>query len=252
MAIKKNVPFNGILLYRRNYREHDMLVKFFTNEYGSKMFLVRRGRKPGFKLSSDILPFTYGKYEGSISSDGLSYIREPIETHHYLNITEDIVLNAYATYMMNLIDTGLPEGTPDHRWFNQLFYALQLVDNGIDPAIVTNVVEVQALRLFGVAPELKDCVVCHRNDLPFDYSTNYGGLLCEQHWHLDPNRFHLDQRTIFYLRRFSVVDLKKVRSINVNDETKQRLRWLLNSIYEDTVGIHLKSKQFLDQITKIQ
>ncbi|MHA8137943.1 DNA repair protein RecO [Lactobacillaceae bacterium Scapto_B20] len=251
MVLKKDVPFNGILLYRRNYREHDMLVKFFTDEYGSKMFLIRRGRKPGFKLSGDILPFTYGKYEGSISSDGLSYIKEPIDTHHYLNITADIVLNAYATYIMNLVDTGLSEGNPNHHWFSQLFNALQLIDNGIDPAVVTNIVEIQALQLFGVAPELKDCVVCHRNDLPFDYSTNYGGLLCERHWHLDPNRFHLDQRTVFYFRRFSIIDLGRVRSINVNSQTHERLRMLLDSIYEDTVGMHLKSKKFLDEITKI-
>ncbi|MEJ6400685.1 DNA repair protein RecO [Nicoliella lavandulae] len=251
MALKKNVTFNGILLYRRNYRENDMLVKFFTREYGTKMFLIRRGRKPGFKMSGDILPFTYGQYEGSISDDGLSYIKEPIETHHYLNISNDIILNAYAMYLMNLIDAGLSEGEASPRWFNQLFYALKLIDQEIDPAIITNIMEIQLLTLFGVQPWLKDCVVCHRDDLPLDYSTNYGGLLCEQHWHLDPLRFNLDQRTVFYFRQFSVINLKTLNSVNVQRPTKVRLRTLLDSIYSDTVGLHLKSKRFLDEMTQI-
>ncbi|UQS86542.1 DNA repair protein RecO [Nicoliella spurrieriana] len=250
MAIKKNVVFNGILLYRRNYRENDMLVKFFTNENGTKMFLIRRGRKQGFKMSADILPFTYGKYEGSISQDGLSYIKEPIETHHYQQISADILLNAYATYIMSLIDTALPEGVANHKWFNQLFYALELINHAIDPAVVTNIVEIQLLELFGVQPWLRDCVICHRNDLPLDYSAAYNGLICSQHWHMDPLRFGLSQRTVYWFRKFSVVELKKIRTIDLNQTTKTQLRKLLDSIYDDTVGIHPKSKRFLEEMSQ--
>ncbi|MBW1605525.1 DNA repair protein RecO [Lactobacillus sp. Sy-1] len=251
MATRKNVPFNGILLYRKNYRENDMLVKFFTNEFGTKMFLIRRGRKQGFKMSADILPFTYGKYEGTISDQGLSYIREPLTTHHYTQISADIVLNAYATYVMSLIDTALPEGEVNHHWFNQLYYALALIDQRVDPAIITNIVEIQLLELFGVQPWLKDCVVCHETNLPLDYSAPYNGLLCQRHWHLDPRRFGLGRRAVFYLQKFSVVNLKQIRSIKVGKGTKNELRNLLDSIYEDTVGIHLKSKKFLDEISQM-
>ena len=244
--------FHGILLYRKNFKENDMLVKFLTAEAGKKMFFIRGARKRGFKMMADILPFTYGTYSGKINAENLSYIYSGLDTDHYENISEDIFLNAYATYIMSLVDVAFPDSTPIPHWFNQLFAALRLIDNGVDPEVITNICEIQLLGDFGVQPELRGCAICGRTDLNFDYSEAYGGLICQNHFHLDANRLHLDQKTIYYLRRFSIIDLNKLGNVNVNDNTKQNLRMLLDKIYSDSVGIHLKSKSFLDQMNDLR
>lgn len=71
-------------------------------------------------------------------------------------------------------------------------------------------------------------------------------MLCQNHWHLDPQRSHLDRRTIFYLQRLSSIQLQKIRSIKVRNETKIRLKTLIDTIYQDEVGLSLKSKHFID------
>ena len=38
MAQQMVTNFNGILLFRRDYRERDMLIKFLTAEYGAVVF----------------------------------------------------------------------------------------------------------------------------------------------------------------------------------------------------------------------
>lgn len=101
---------------------------------------------------------------------------------------------------------------------------------------------------FGVAPQLQGCVICGRNDLPFDYSESYGGLLCQQHWQMDPRRLQLAQRTIYYLRQFSVLDLDKLHTIDVKPQTEHALRQLMDEIYDSQIGVHPKSKRFLDQM----
>ncbi|AYF92533.1 DNA repair protein RecO [Apilactobacillus bombintestini] len=244
--------FHGILLYRKDYKENDMLVKFITAESGKKMFFIRGARKRGFKMMADILPFTYGTYSGKINSNSLSYIYSALDTDHYENISSDIFLNAYATYIMSLIDAAYPDSVPILTWFNKLFDALKLIDNGMDPAIITNICEIQLLSQFGVQPELRGCVICGETNSNFDFSEAYGGLLCQNHFHLDPHRLHLDQKTIYYLRKFSVIDLSKISKINVGDTTKKSLRQLLDKIYNDSVGIHLKSKSFLDQMNDLK
>ncbi|UQS85442.1 DNA repair protein RecO [Apilactobacillus apisilvae] len=244
--------FHGILLYRKNFKERDMLVKFITAEVGKKMFFIRGARKRGFKMMPDILPFTYGTYSGKISKNNLSYIYSALDDDHYEKISNDIYLNAYATYIMSLIDVAFPDSMPILGWFNKLFEALKLINNGSDAAIITNIIEIQLLIVFGVQPDLHGCVFCHRDDLPLDYSETYGGLVCANHFHLDLHRLHLNARTVFYLRKFSIVDISKISKIKVNQNTKDELRRVLDKIYKDSVGINLKSKHFLDQINNLK
>ncbi|KZL42706.1 DNA repair protein RecO [Secundilactobacillus collinoides] len=244
------MDFNGIVMMQKNYRERDLLVKFFTMEAGKRMFFVRGAKKRGFKMTADLLPFTYGTYVGDLRDPGLSYINAVKETAHFQNISQDIEKNAYATYIMSLLDRAIPDNELLGGWYNRLYHGLLAIDQGLDAGIVANIFEVQLLELFGVAPNLRNCVICGRTDLPFDYSESYGGLLCQAHWHMDPNRLKLDQRTIFYLRQFSAVDLTKLSSIKVHPETKQHLRMALDMIYSDTVGVYPRSKRFIDQMNK--
>ncbi|HIW71756.1 MAG TPA: DNA repair protein RecO [Candidatus Levilactobacillus faecigallinarum] len=240
--------FHGILLFRRDYAERDYLIKFLTQEFGKKMFLVRGAKKRGFKMTADILPFTEGSYVGDISDDGLSYIRTARETTRFQEIGADIFKNAYATYIMSLVDTAFPDGQPLPDWYHRVRRALELIDEGQNAAIVTNIIEIQLMPAFGVAPQLQGCAVCGRNDLPFDYSESYGGLLCQNHWNVDPRRLHLSQRTIYYLRQFSVIDLDRVHAIKVKETTEHALRQLMDEIYASQIGVHPRSKRFLDQM----
>lgn len=246
----KVTDFHGIIMYRKDYQERDLLVKMLTLEHGKKMFFVRGAKKRGFKLTGDILPFTYGHYVGDIREEGLSYVNASKTTEHFSHISEDIFKNAYATYIMSLLDFAFPDSEPIPEWYDKLQTGMGLIDQGLDAAVIANIFEVQLLPAFGVQPELRGCVICGESKPPLDYSESYGGLLCPRHYHMDPRRLHLDQRTVFYLRQFSVLDLATLNSITVKTETKKHLRRFLDQIYNDTVGVHPKSKRFIDQMNE--
>lgn len=250
MAQREITDFNGIVMLRKDYRERDMLVKILTDRFGKKMFFIRGARKKGFRLAAAILPFTHGTFVGNIRDEGLSFINTAKEYRQWQTISQDITLNAYATYILSLVDAAFPDGQPLERWYEQTDLALRYIDDGFDPQIITNIMEVQLLQIFGVAPRLESCVVCQRTDLPLDYSQSYGGLLCQQHWSLDPYRFHASARAIYLLRLFSVIDLRKLNSITVKAATKQELRRMLDRIYQDSIGLSLKSKHFIDEMAK--
>lgn len=243
-----NEPFNGIIINRRNYREHDLLVKILTDKQGPTMFFVRGGKRKRFKMASDILPFTYGKYVGNLSPDKLSYIVSAQETHTMYHIGENIDSNAYGTYLLELADRAFQDGQPIGAWYGQILKALQLINGGADPQIITNVLEVQLLGRFGVAPEWRRCVICGQQTRIMDYSEIYGGLLCSNHWEKDPHRLHLDSKTVNYLRLFATLNLAKVNTVSVPNLVKRNLRWALDKIYNDQVGLRLRSKQFIDQM----
>lgn len=243
-----NEPFNGIVMRVLNYREHDQLIKFLTDKEGPAMFLVRGAQRPRFKMRAALLPFTHGRYVGWLAANQLNYIVSAQETSPFLHIGEDITANAYATYLLELVDHAFDDGQPIGGWYNQVLAALQLINNGQDPQIVVNVLEVQLLGRFGVMPEWRHCVICGRNEKLMDYSEEYGGLLCHNHWDRDPHRLHLDTKTVNYLRMFATLNLQHVHQIEVGSLVKRNLRWGLDKIYGDQVGLCLKSKHFIDDM----
>ena len=250
--VRQTETFEGLVMSRQNYRESDMLVKILTDRFGKKMFLLNRARKPGFTLGAGILPFTHADYIGEVRESGLSYLSAIKNATQYRQISDDITLNAYAAYIFGLIDLAFPDGLPVGFWFNQIKQALYLIDSGLDPQIIANVIEVQMLKEYGVEPNSRGCVIDGRADLPLDFSESYGGLLCQNHWDKDPHRLHASPRVIFYLRRFSTLDLGKVERINVKPDTKAELRRILDVIYTDMVGVTPKAKRFLDQMQQWQ
>lgn len=240
--------FRGIIMFRRDYRERDLLVKILTDKIGPAMFFVKGAKKRRFRLAADILPFTHGEYIGSLTDNGLSFINTASDTSQYRSIASDISKNAYATYILALVDSAFQDGQGIGGWFNQVAAALDLINSGLDEQVIANVIETQLLVRFGVAPTWDRCVICGRDDLPLDFSEQYGGMLCRNHWHLDERRLHLDQRTVYYLQRFSTLNLQKLNSIKINSTTKRRLQFVLDSLYDNEVGLNLKSKKFIRQM----
>ncbi|EJE98583.1 DNA repair protein RecO [Liquorilactobacillus mali] len=250
MGTTKMAEFSGVVVYRKDYRERDMLVKILTDHYGFKMFFVRGARKRGFKLAAAILPFTSATFIGTINDSGLSFISAVKEVKQFQTICNDIVLNAYASYVLGLGEAAFGDAVPLNIWYEKLVHVLKAIDSGIDAAILTNMVEVQMLGFFGVKPNLVNCVVCAENQGEFDFSQSLGGLLCQKHWNMDPQRMHLDKRTIFFLRQFSAVDILKIGNISVKDDTKKNLRAALDQIYNNEVGLNIKAKHFIDEMGK--
>ncbi|KRN58823.1 DNA repair protein RecO [Limosilactobacillus secaliphilus] len=243
-----NESFAGIIMSRRDYREHDLLVKILTDSMGPLMFLVRGAKRSRSKLAAAVLPFSYGQYVGMLDPQRLSYLITVKELHQWDRIGADIDRNAYATYLLELVDHAFQEGQSIGAWYQQVERALALINAGRDPQVITNVLEVQLLGRFGVAPQWQHCVVCKRQQGPFDYSEAYGGLLCADHWELDPHRLHLGSKTVAYLQLFSTLNLQKVDQVNVRPLVKRNLRWALDKIYNDQVGLFLKSKHFIDSM----
>lgn len=249
---RETTDFRGIVIYRRDYRERDLLVKMLTDRIGPAMFYIRDGKKRGFRMASDLLPFTHGTYIGNLADDGLSFINTASETHQYQQIAGDLSKNAYASYILSLVDHAFTDNRPLGGWFDQVAAALGLINHGRDEQVVTNVLETQLLAVFGVAPTWQHCVVCGQSAGPLDFSEQYGGMLCNRHWYLDPHRFHLDRRTVYYLQQFAGLNLQRVNNIKINPQTKRRLQLTLDTIYDDQVGLHLKSKRFIQQMNRLE
>lgn len=238
----------GIILFTKDYKEKDKLVKIFTESFGKLMFFVKGAHRKNNPIAPAILPFTEAVFIGDFKEDGLSFLNGSKEVCPFRVIQADIFVNAYATYILNLVDAAIEDRTYDPNLYHFVKQALTLLNENKDPEIITNIFEIQLLNRFGITPLWSHCAACGESHGKFDYSSKYSGVLCERHWHLDNHRYHADPVAIHFIRLFSAISYDKVQDISVKPETKTAIRLTIDELYDEYVGIHLKSKKFIDQM----
>lgn len=243
MQIKET---RGLVLYNRPFREDDKLVKIFTETSGKHMFFVRHATNS--KLSSVIQPLILANFILKINNHGLSYIEDYKGVSLFKEINADIYKLAYATYLVSLADAAISDAVYDAPLFAFLIKTLELMDEGLDYEILTNIFEIQILDRFGVQLNFHDCVFCHRVGLAFDFSHRYSGLLCPEHYEKDLYRSHLDPNVPYLLNQFQTLHFDSLKTISVKPDMKQKLRKFIDEVYEDYIGLRLKSKKFIDDL----
>lgn len=236
----------GLVLYNRQFREDDKLVKIFTETSGKHMFFVRHATNS--KLSSVIQPLILANFILKINNHGLSYIEDYKGVSLFKEINADIYKLAYATYLVSLADAAISDAVYDAPLFAFLIKTLELMDEGLDYEILTNIFEIQILDRFGVQLNFHDCVFCHRVGLAFDFSHRYSGLLCPEHYEKDLYRSHLDPNIPYLLNQFQTLHFDSLKTISVKPDMKQKLRKFIDEVYEDYIGLRLKSKKFIDDL----
>lgn len=242
----QSITSKALILYNRNFREDDKLVKIFTEQAGKRMFFVKHAVNS--KLSPVIQPLTIANLLMKINDEGLSYIQDYQDIQSFNRINNDLFIMAYATYVAALADASIHDNQPDAALFAFLEKTLELMNQGLDYEILTNIFEIQILSRFGVSLNFHECVFCHRTGMPFDFSFKWNGLLCPEHYYQDERRSHLHPNIPFLLNQFQSVEFETLETISLNKEIKQQLRHIIDQLYDEYVGIHLKSKKFIDSL----
>ncbi|MDG3133034.1 DNA repair protein RecO [Streptococcus suis] len=243
----ERIETRGIVLYNKNYREDDKLVKIFTEKAGKRMFFVKHASKS--KLAASIQPLTCADFIVRINDDGLCYIEDFHQVRTLKIINQNIFKLSYATYILALADASLQDKVYDAALFDFLYKTLDLMESGLDYEILTNIFEVQLLERFGIYLNFHECVFCHQSGLPFDYSYKYSGILCPKHYKEDERRSYLDPNVLYLLNQFQAISFNELETISIKSEMKQKLRLFIDQLYEEYVGIHLKSKKFIDDLS---
>ncbi|WP_062469415.1 DNA repair protein RecO [Jeotgalibaca dankookensis] len=248
MSKKQNQTFDAIVISVRKHKEKDALVKLFTQEHGKRMFFVRSYFKSNHALKTALLPFSYSTFTGSIQDQGLCFLQDYKASKNFRLIHEDVYRNAYATYLANLSDAAIEDGIKDEKLFQLLLQSYESIDKGLDAEIIVNIFEMHLLRYFGVHPQLDACRICGSKKEPFDFSARFSGVLCTNHFHEDPHRLHINPAAIYFSRMFLSLIPEQVSEISIRKENKQAIREFIDFLYDEYVGIRLKSKTYIDQM----
>lgn len=236
----------GIIVSESAYSETSKLLNIFTLEYGI-IGVIAKGAKslksPNRSVTSKL---TYGYFQIYYKEGKLSTLVCCDVINPFTNIKKDLLKISYASFLLELTTQTIKQNY-EKNIFNLLENTLVKIEEGYDPIIITNILELKYLDYLGIKPILDSCAVCGRASA-LTVSTSKGGFVCEK---CHTNEKIVDKKTIKVLRMLYYVDISKISKINLTNNTKKEIDDFINEYYDRYSGLYLKSKNFLKSIKNV-
>ncbi|WP_280768495.1 DNA repair protein RecO [Salipaludibacillus daqingensis] len=240
----------GIIIRTTNYSETNKILTIYSRENGKIALMARGAKKPKSRFASSSQLFIYGSFVYQ-KSKGIGTLNQADILDSFRNIRSDLMLTAYAAYMVELLDKLTEDQESNPYLFELLFQLLHHLDEGEDGEILLRILETKMLTFTGSTPTLHQCSHCGSPELPFMFSLKFGGALCRKCLMEDSYHLKVLPTVMKLLRLFQQLNPTRIGHITVKDETKKQLKEVLEMYYQEYVGVNLKSKRFLDQMERL-
>jgi len=239
----------GFIMNEVSYGETSKIINVFTKEYGIVGIMCKGAKSLKNKYRALTLKLTYAKFNIYYKKDKLSTFVSADVINPLINIHQDIELISYLSYLVDLTSQVLKESVNYQQIYDDFIYVVLKIENGLDPLVLTNILEIKFLQPLGVGLNLDSCVSCGRKNKIVSISYNKGGFLCCD---CLGNEKRMDVKVIKMMRLYYYVDIKSINSLNVLDDIKYQINYFLDVFYDNYTSLYLKSKEFLKQFINVK
>jgi DNA repair protein RecO (recombination protein O) len=175
-------------------READLIVSFFTRDYGRVKGVAKAALKSRKRFGGALEPMTvarawFAERPGAelVRLDQLEILRSP------LSAPVDHARMAVLSFFAEVIDEALPEHDPQETVFRLLVSVLEQTTRE-QPWMPLTYFSLWMTRLMGLLPDIGRCIVCsealHEEEVSFSSYTD--GLFCGLHRNRTANALSAD------------------------------------------------------------
>ncbi len=237
------ISVDGIVVSSTPFKENSKIINIFTKEKGI-IGCVSKGCK---KLKSPLRliseNFAYGTFHLYYKEDKLSTLIDGDIKNYLINSKSDIVKISYLSYLCEL-SVNVYKESESEDIYSLLEAAILKIEEGYNPQIITNIIELQYLKYIGIDLNLDGCVVCGNNKV-VTLSLSKGGYICSNHRTNEPI---IDEKVLKLLRLYNYVDISKITNLDIDNSISNEINRLINEYYDEYSGINIKSKKFLKDL----
>jgi DNA repair protein RecO (recombination protein O) len=234
----------GIILNITPYGETSKILNVYTREYGIIGIMAKGAMSIKSKLRSSTNRLTYAKFNIYYKKDKLSLLSSVDVINMFKNIQSDILLISYATYICELV-SGVSKQNSNNKIYDDFISSLLKIEEGLDPLVITNILEVKLLDYLGVGLNLTSCISCGSKKDIVTLSSEKGGLICRNCY---ANERIVPLNIVKILNMYYLVDIKSINKLDIDKDIVNEINRFLSLYYEDYTGLYLKSKEFLKNV----
>ena len=195
-------------------------------------------------LRSFTVNLTYGSFYLYYNDNKLSTLKSADIINEFKNIKKDIILISYMSFLIDLA-TQVMKQNNDEEIYNLLVTTLYKIDEGLNPMVMTNILELKYLDYLGVGFDFNTCCKCGKKSNIVTIDPDVGGYICKNCY---TNEIIYDSKTLKMLRMYYLVDIKSISDLKISDNIIKNINYFVNTYYDRYTGLYLKSKKFLNEL----
>lgn len=232
----------GLIIKEIPYGETSKIIHVYTKT-GVIGVMCKGARTLKSEFRATTLKFTYGKFNLYYKENKLSTLTSVDVINPLSNIKNDIVLLSYINYLTELTEQVIKQ-TTDNIYEEYLSTILK-IEEGLDPIIMCNILEIKYLDYLGVSLNLDSCVGCGKTTNIVTIDGDRGGYICQDCYQNEPI---VEPKTIELLRMYYYVEIKSISKLKISAKVRDEINFFLNTYYDRYTGLYLKSKNFLKKL----
>lgn len=237
----------GIIIGEKPYGESSKILDVITKDYGVIGVLAKGSKKLKSNLRSVSERFCFATFQISYKEDKLSTLIGADVINPLKNIKSNIEKVSYLNFISELTNQVMRQSN-NYKIYDIYVSSILKIEDGFDPMVITNILELKYLEFLGVAPELDGCVLCGNKNI-VTISAFKGGFVCKNH---SENDYIVSEKTIKIIRMLKYVDISKISKLDISYKVKKEINDFVDDYYDRYTGLYLKSKDFLKSLSSLQ
>ena len=234
----------GFILSETSYGETSKIVNVWTKKYGVIGIMCKGAKSLKSKNRVSTMRFSYAKFNIYLKQGKLSTLVSADVINPLKKIRSDITLIGYLSYLTELTEQVIKQNN-DSLLFDDFINSILKIEDGLDPLVITKILEIKYLEKLGVLFNLDECVVCGSKNNIVTINADKGGFIC---LNCLSNEVIVDKKVIKMLRMYYYVNIKSITNIKVEDNIKNTINKFLDMYYDRYTGLYLNSKNFLKNV----
>lgn len=234
----------GFILSETSYGETSKIINVWTKKYGVIGIMCKGAKSLKSKNRVSTMRFSYAKFNIYLKQGKLSTLVSADVINPLKKIRSDITLIGYLSYLTELTEQVIKQNN-DSLLFDDFINSILKIEDGLDPLVITNILEIKYLEKLGVLFNLDECVVCGSKNNIVTINADKGGFIC---LNCLSNEVIVDKKVIKMLRMYYYVNIKSITNIKVEDNIKNTINKFLDMYYDRYTGLYLNSKNFLKNV----
>lgn len=245
-----NQRIKAIVLAKRKYREYDELVWLYTENYGILSAIIHGVKRKRSKYKGELSLFSVVYVDVKIKT-GLSTIYDFEILKQSINEKNIFLGYTYGSQISELLRRVLPEKEAISGMFNLIETLLLLLDKLAYPNLAVAFLQQKILVFTGSQIVLERCVICQKQTNIVAYSYFHHGLICQTCQSYVMKTDLVDDQLLKLLVAFSRLDVNKLEQLQLDLHAANFISQFWQHIYEQDLGIVLKSQKVLASMEKL-